>query len=177
MAMLIENRRLFEAKDLKRILGLKPETVYLWLRTYRLFEPTVRADRRGKNKYSLLDLVRFGVIRELDSFGMRLDIIKRVFNDLEEEKVWDTLVKERKKFDEEGAVILIDRGKYLPPFGPTAEFSTMVMSGRCAAEQIADDLIYPDWAGGRVRYYTSSLIVNVRDIVVFIETETGEKLG
>lgn len=174
--MKIKNR-LYEAKDLKRILGLKPETAYLWLRTYHFFEPAARAERRGKNKYSLIDLVRLAVIRELDSFGMRLDVIKGVFEELEKEKVWDELVNERKKMDTEGAVIIIDRGKYLNPTPDQNEFSSIVMSGTSAAEQIVDDLVYPDWAGGRVRYYTSTLIVNVRDIVEFVERETGEKLS
>ena len=91
--MIIENR-LYEAKDLKRILGLTPETIYLWLGTYRIFEPAVRAPGvRGKNKYSLLDVVKLALIINLQTIGIHLSHIRGIFagfdKDENGENLWE----------------------------------------------------------------------------------------
>ena len=111
--MAIENR-LFEAKDLKRILGLTPEKIFLWLRTYNIFEPTERAiGIRGKNKYSLVDLVKLGFIANLLTFGIHLAQIREIFIELDKvyngKSLWEIIISEKRRLRRHGLILIIAR--------------------------------------------------------------------
>jgi len=105
---------LFEAKDLIKIFGLKPETIFLWLRTYNIFEPTERARGvRGKNKYSFIDLIKLDLIARLQTLGIHLSRIRQIFVELDRvhkgKSLWDLIVNERTRIDRNGAILFIDR--------------------------------------------------------------------
>jgi len=175
--MKIENR-LYEAKDLKRILGLTPETIYLWLRTYHIFEPAERARGvRGKNKYSLLDLVKLALIANLQSFGMHLTAVREIFLQLDKasngESLWNRIVNERDRFDHHGTVLIIARLR-LVEFSPMGriithepQFLVSLLSYDEAAKQLKMNVKAP----------CPRLIVNVNMIVKFVEMHAHEKLG
>jgi len=179
--MPIDNR-LYEAKDLKKILGLTPETIYLWLRTYHIFEPTERAHGvRGKNKYSLLDLVKLMLISRLQTFGINLTCVQGIFVELDKvdngKSLWERIVIERNRFDRDGALLVITRlgptiwsfrgrlGTWKRP--PDQDFSVSLLSYKEAVSQFKKELKAP----------LTTLIVNLNMILRIVEAQTKERLG
>ena len=174
----IENR-LYEAKDLLRFLQLKPEKIYLWLRTYRIFEPAERPHGvRGKNKYSLLDLVKLALIDNLQNLGMPLEYIRQVFSKMDEAGEWKRLVNERDRFNADGAILLIVRetgvdwyrleggvGPARPQ--PAPHFRVLLLSNAEAIRQFQECVKAP-W---------STLAINMKFILGIVEDTTGERLG
>jgi DNA-binding transcriptional MerR regulator len=174
----IENRY-YEAKDLLRFLQLKPEKMYLWLRTYKIFEPAERPHGvRGKNKYSLLDLVKLAFIDNLQNLGMHLEYIRGIFGEMDEADVWRRLVNERDCFEADGAILFIVRetgvdwyrleggvGPERPRQAP--HFRVTLLNNAEALRQFQERLKAP-W---------STLAINLGIIVDKIESLTGERLG
>jgi DNA-binding transcriptional MerR regulator len=181
--MKIDNR-LYESKDLKRILGLKPETIYLWLGTYHIFEPTERATGiRGKNKYSLLDLVKLGLIANLQANGVHLSHVRGIIAGLDKdengENLWEKLVNERERFDKDGATLIVfmDQGLRVEE-GPRGveitrlrwrepHYRVRLLSYCEAAKQLKLNVKAP----------VTRLIVPIGWIVRLIEERTHERQG
>lgn len=176
--MSTENR-LYEAKHLLKFLQLKPEKIYLWLRTYRIFEPAERPHGvRGKNKYSLLDLVKLAFIDSLQNLGMPLEYVREIFSKMDEAGEWKRLVKERDRFDADGAILLIVRETGVDWYrleggvGPTRprpapRFRVTLLSYAEALRQLQERLKAP-WP---------TLTINMNFIVGTVEMITGERLG
>lgn len=176
--MAIENR-LYEAKDLLGFLQLKPEKIYLWLRTYRIFEPAERPRGiRGKNKYSLLDLVKLSLIANLQSLGIPLEHIQKIFSEVNKAGTWKQVVNERDRIETEGAILLIIRetgidwyrlrvgtGSARPQ--PTPRFRAVLLSNSEAQRQLEESLKAP-WP---------ILAINLSFIVKNVESIAGDKLG
>lgn len=176
------NNRLYEAKDLRKILGLRPETIYLWLRTWRIFEPTQRASGvRGKNKYSLLDIVKLMLIDRLLAFGMSLLCMQGIFAKLDKvdngKSLWELIVNERNRFDRDGAILIITRGKdvdwNIPRF--------LEITGSRLDPNLSVSLLSYDEAVNQFKKESTAsaivLVVNIMNIVTWVESVTDKRLG
>jgi len=181
--MKIDNR-LYEAKDLKRILGLTPETIYLWLGTYRIFEPALRAPGvRGKNKYSLLDVVKLALILNLQNIGIHLSHIRGIFAGLDKDEnginLWERILNERERFDRVGATLIIRRlSVYRIDLGPMGINKTR-LHGREPNYQVRL-LSYKEAAGElsfNVKAPLPRLIIPIKWIIEAVELRTRERLG
>jgi hypothetical protein len=178
LCMRIQNR-LYEAKDLFGFLHLKPEKIYLWLRTYKIFEPAERPQGvRGKNKYSLLDLVKLTLIAHLTNLGMHLDYVRGIFSEIDKADVWKRIINERDRFDTDAAILVIfgqtevDWYRLEGGIGPARprqapRFRVTLLTYAEALRQLQERLKEP-WP---------TLAINMNFIVEAVETNTGEKLG
>jgi len=176
--MSTENR-LYEAKHLLKFLQLKPEKIYLWLRTYRIFEPAERPHGvRGKNKYSLLDLVKLAFIDSLQNLGIPLEYVREIFSKMDEAGEWKRLVKERDRFDADGAILLIVRetgvdwyrleGGVGPSRSRPAPHVRVILLSNAEALRQFQECVKAPW---------STLAINMKSILGIVEDTTGERLG
>lgn len=181
--MAIENR-LYEAKDLKKVLGLTPETIYLWLGTYHIFEPAQRAPGvRGKNKYSLLDLVKLALIANLQTLGIHLSHVRGIFAGLDKdengESLWERIVNERDCFDNDGATLIICRDPGLRvEQGPRGIETTQL---RWREPHYMVRLLSYNEAAKELRFNVKAplprLIIPINWIIKLVEKRTHERLG
>jgi len=198
--MTIDNKKLYESKDVKKILGVKPEEIHLWSRTWGLFEPAIRGKAHGKNRYSFGNLVEMAVIKELLLFGFNLAAIREILGrSIIMELAEDDLVYKpfkgasilaniaafRDKYNREGCVFLVNRGPYIDMVsigsdhfisrGERKAGIAMIMTLSDALDSFRHYL-FPE-GGGVAINYSSTLIVDLMGIVCFIELMTGGKLG
>jgi DNA-binding transcriptional MerR regulator len=198
--MAIDNKKLYESKDVKTILGVKPEEIHLWSRTWGLFEPAIRGKAHGKNRYSFGNLVEMAVIKELLLFGFNLAAAKGILGgpiimELAEDDLPDKPLKGATilanmasywdKYNREGCVLLVDRGRDMDMVSVDSDH---FISGGERKESIARIMTLsgaldsfrrhhlPEGAGVAI-FFSSTLIIDLMAIVCSIEFKTGEKVG
>jgi len=75
------NKKLYTAKDIKKYLGIRSNTLYHWTQTKRLFKPKVEEFGRGRvNKYSLENLATLSLVKVLNSHNIELYAIRDILN-------------------------------------------------------------------------------------------------
>ena len=193
--MKYQDKRYYSPKEIKNLLGVDSKNLFYWGRTWGFIRPDKRGSGRGsKNQYSLFSLIKIALIQELLSYGMSSQAIESIFGLLDERRaeasevpqstpsdarkrperkhnVWTRIQETPAHFKEEGALIFIDnvtnhRGK---------ESAGILLTYREAAWQLNEDLLDPEGAGPNL-HYKSTLIINLGEIIRFIEDKTGEKL-
>jgi len=121
----MKDQRFFEAKDIREILGVKPEEVHLWSRTWGLFKPAIRGKAHGKNKYSAENLMQMTLIKELLGWGFQLKAIKEILTKVAEVQevslffakpdkpigptVWEYIAASEAKYRREGFLLVIQK--------------------------------------------------------------------
>jgi len=193
--MAIENK-LYGARAIKEILGVKPEEVYLWSRTWGLFEPAIRAKgSRGRNKYDLDNLLDMGLIRELLMFGITPDAIKKIFSSAvtgesrlkqaymgqnkEFPSMWEEIKRCRFEYELNGAVLLVDKGPLVdsvsePPFFKKGHsVNALMLTLKSAMDNFFH--FYLGAGQGAINFGTM-IIVDLMAIVHLVETATEQKL-
>lgn len=193
--MKYQDSRYYSPKEIKDLLGVDSKNLFYWGRTWGFIRPEKRGSGRGsKNLYSLISLIKISLIQELLSYGMSSQAIESIFRFLDERRfeasdgqrsapsdarerlkrkhnVWTNLQENPAHFKEEGALIFIDnvtkhRGK---------ESEGILLTYSEAAWQLNEDFLDPEGAGPEI-HYKSTLIINLGEIIRFIEDKTGEKL-
>jgi DNA-binding transcriptional MerR regulator len=199
--MAIQNR-LYGAKEVTDILGVKPEEVFLWSRTWSLFEPAERAKGpRGRNKYDFINLLDMALIRELLLFGFNLRSIKKIFESpLTFEQlglmtvygeqardlptIWEEINKARLSYEIDGAVLLVDKGSSMDTVSATSIHVDIITKDR---DQVTAYMLTLKSAinhfssfylgsGHGAHGFATLLMVDLLAIVHIIEMATGQKL-
>lgn len=196
--MVINNKNLYESKDVKRILGVKPEEVHLWSRTWGLFEPAIRGKAHGKNRYSLENLMQIALIKELLQWGMGLAAIQAILyravyaadgdgpyfygpKKQRAHSIWKYIGATRERFEREGCVFVLDKN----PVGARKLFGNKRGGEIGIFPQIAllKQSLSSLWSfcfdgdGNTTRNFVGVLMIDLMNIIHDVEIATGDKLG
>lgn len=182
--MAIDDRKLYESKDVKRILGVKPEEIYLWSRTWGLFEPAIRGKAHGKNRYSLENLMQIALIKELLQWQIGLAAIQRILpagGEQRDPSIWRHIGASRERFEREGCVFALHKSLV----GPRYLFGNIT----AADAGILPQIISLKWAlddfksfcfggdGNTPLNFGGILMIDLMKIIYDVESATGDKLG
>lgn len=93
----------YTPQDVERILEIDRHKLFYWMKTHRLFSAAESSEARGsKNIFSFKNLVEIGLVKELLRFGLDLDSIKSIKDQIEgldQSKFLDALVKEIEQYE------------------------------------------------------------------------------
>lgn len=80
--------RHFEAKDVRKLLGIDKNKLFYWMRTHRLLKPDIEeASGTGtRTKFSLKNLIELAIIKEIADFGLELAAVKKIKNRLDRQE-------------------------------------------------------------------------------------------
>lgn len=177
------NRKWYEAKDIKKLLGITPGQLFHWGRTWGLIKPDIKAEgRQGKNKYSFKNILFLALIQELLNCGLDLKSIRKI---IEIKRPfphggWKKIGKQFVKADpdEYNFYDIFDYAKksniYIFEFF-RGNVPDEVKKGLYIPKDL-DWVIFPIKNNDPIFYARSALIINLHHIITELEEMTGEEL-
>jgi len=178
------NRKWYQAKDIRTLLGVTSGQLFHWGQTWGLIQPEIKAKGRAfKDRYSFRNLLDIALVKELNALGFEPSKIGEIIAPFEHGKgnVWDYFKDGRNDskdydedldkwitfpgYDKEGFLLLIERrkdGEYSIGH-PGSVKDILGYLGHIMKEQ-------PDEAP------RSNIIINLSRIIQDLEERTGEKL-
>jgi hypothetical protein len=191
----------FSVAEALEILEMDRDRLFYLISRRGLVQPAFRGiGRGGRTRLSLFNILNLALIRELLSWEISTQAIKQIFSGrvaIEyrasayplnmkkrgghpqfyapgplDEAIWRHIASYRKKYDERGCMLFIQRWA---PREPKEQM--LILTHKTVSEILFDTFRVPLGHGYRPHLgHSSTLLVNLMDIVLTIEELTGDKL-